>query len=168
MYDLICASPFFPADPGSLWCCSRDVSQWWQWTDPALCISVQHQAVWSVGAGTKTSAVGQDRVSTGYKNASSLAGTGNSIDREAIQKCNLLKQYHLPRYKIGLETTRIHNTLHRCCWGLRFSRTDFNLDVLHICIFSSPRKKPTDQFLRDALEARLRMLIPYIEKWPQV
>ncbi|NWZ18790.1 COQ9 protein, partial [Asarcornis scutulata] len=28
-------------------------------------------------------------------------------------------------------------------------------------------KKPTDQFLRDALEARLRMLIPYIEKWPQ-
>ncbi|NXA41634.1 COQ9 protein, partial [Eudromia elegans] len=28
-------------------------------------------------------------------------------------------------------------------------------------------KKTTDQFLRDALEARLRMLIPYIEKWPQ-
>ncbi|XP_050760199.1 LOW QUALITY PROTEIN: ubiquinone biosynthesis protein COQ9, mitochondrial [Gymnogyps californianus] len=28
-------------------------------------------------------------------------------------------------------------------------------------------KKPTDQFLRDAVEARLRMLIPYIEKWPQ-
>ncbi|XP_067158852.1 ubiquinone biosynthesis protein COQ9, mitochondrial [Apteryx mantelli] len=28
-------------------------------------------------------------------------------------------------------------------------------------------KKATDQFLRDALEARLRMLIPYIEKWPQ-
>lgn len=25
-----------------------------------------------------------------------------------------------------------------------------------------------DQFLKDALEARLRMLIPYIEKWPQV
>ncbi|XP_065497215.1 ubiquinone biosynthesis protein COQ9, mitochondrial [Caloenas nicobarica] len=28
-------------------------------------------------------------------------------------------------------------------------------------------KKPLDQFLRDAVEARLRMLIPYIEKWPQ-
>uniref|UniRef100_A0A8D0F239 Ubiquinone biosynthesis protein n=2 Tax=Strigidae TaxID=30459 RepID=A0A8D0F239_STROC len=28
-------------------------------------------------------------------------------------------------------------------------------------------KKSTDQFLRDAVEARLRMLIPYIEKWPQ-
>ncbi|NXI96199.1 COQ9 protein, partial [Psophia crepitans] len=28
-------------------------------------------------------------------------------------------------------------------------------------------KKPTDQFLRDAVEVRLRMLIPYIEKWPQ-
>nr|XP_033796565.1 ubiquinone biosynthesis protein COQ9, mitochondrial isoform X2 [Geotrypetes seraphini] len=28
-------------------------------------------------------------------------------------------------------------------------------------------KKKTDQFLRDAIEARLRMLIPYIEKWPQ-
>ncbi|XP_074958070.1 ubiquinone biosynthesis protein COQ9, mitochondrial [Phalacrocorax aristotelis] len=28
-------------------------------------------------------------------------------------------------------------------------------------------RKPTDQFLRDAVEARLRMLIPYIEKWPQ-
>ncbi|KAM6354366.1 ubiquinone biosynthesis protein COQ9, mitochondrial isoform 4-T4 [Alca torda] len=28
-------------------------------------------------------------------------------------------------------------------------------------------KKPTDQFLRDAVQARLRMLIPYIEKWPQ-
>ncbi|NWU56592.1 COQ9 protein, partial [Dromas ardeola] len=29
------------------------------------------------------------------------------------------------------------------------------------------KKKPTDQFLRDAVQARLRMLIPYIEKWPQ-
>ncbi|XP_014803417.1 PREDICTED: ubiquinone biosynthesis protein COQ9, mitochondrial [Calidris pugnax] len=28
-------------------------------------------------------------------------------------------------------------------------------------------KKPTDQFLRDAVQARLRMLIPYIDKWPQ-
>ncbi|XP_061863466.1 ubiquinone biosynthesis protein COQ9, mitochondrial [Colius striatus] len=28
-------------------------------------------------------------------------------------------------------------------------------------------KKPTDQFLRDAVESRLRMLIPYIDKWPQ-
>ncbi|XP_061449760.1 ubiquinone biosynthesis protein COQ9, mitochondrial isoform X2 [Rhineura floridana] len=28
-------------------------------------------------------------------------------------------------------------------------------------------KKKTDQFLKDALEARLRMLVPYIEKWPQ-
>ncbi|KAJ7312124.1 hypothetical protein JRQ81_006466 [Phrynocephalus forsythii] len=28
-------------------------------------------------------------------------------------------------------------------------------------------KKTTDQILKDALEARLRMLIPYIEKWPQ-
>ncbi|XP_029464794.1 ubiquinone biosynthesis protein COQ9, mitochondrial isoform X2 [Rhinatrema bivittatum] len=28
-------------------------------------------------------------------------------------------------------------------------------------------KKKTDQFLRDAIEVRLRMLIPYIEKWPQ-
>ncbi|NXX98141.1 COQ9 protein, partial [Centropus bengalensis] len=28
-------------------------------------------------------------------------------------------------------------------------------------------KKPTDQFLKDAVEARLRMVIPYIEKWPQ-
>ncbi|NXR41701.1 COQ9 protein, partial [Zosterops hypoxanthus] len=28
-------------------------------------------------------------------------------------------------------------------------------------------KKPIDEFLRDAVEARLRMLIPYIEKWPQ-
>lgn len=25
-----------------------------------------------------------------------------------------------------------------------------------------------EQFLRDAVEARLRMVIPYIEKWPQV
>ncbi|XP_069510197.1 ubiquinone biosynthesis protein COQ9, mitochondrial [Ambystoma mexicanum] len=28
-------------------------------------------------------------------------------------------------------------------------------------------KKKTDQFLRDAVETRLRMLIPYIETWPQ-
>ncbi|XP_068027185.1 ubiquinone biosynthesis protein COQ9, mitochondrial [Melanerpes formicivorus] len=28
-------------------------------------------------------------------------------------------------------------------------------------------RKPTAQFLRDAVEARLRMLIPYIEQWPQ-
>ncbi|OCT82448.1 hypothetical protein XELAEV_18024978mg [Xenopus laevis] len=28
-------------------------------------------------------------------------------------------------------------------------------------------KKPTAQFLRDAVEARLRMHIPYIEQWPQ-
>ncbi|XP_030059432.1 ubiquinone biosynthesis protein COQ9, mitochondrial isoform X2 [Microcaecilia unicolor] len=28
-------------------------------------------------------------------------------------------------------------------------------------------KKKTDQFLRDAIEARLKMLIPYIDKWPQ-
>ncbi|KAE8609285.1 hypothetical protein XENTR_v10011765 [Xenopus tropicalis] len=28
-------------------------------------------------------------------------------------------------------------------------------------------KKPTTQFLRDAVEARLRMHIPYIEQWPQ-
>uniref|UniRef100_A0A6J0U2I2 Ubiquinone biosynthesis protein n=1 Tax=Pogona vitticeps TaxID=103695 RepID=A0A6J0U2I2_9SAUR len=28
-------------------------------------------------------------------------------------------------------------------------------------------KKKTDQFLKEALEARLRMLIPYIEQWPQ-
>ncbi|XP_006261723.1 ubiquinone biosynthesis protein COQ9, mitochondrial [Alligator mississippiensis] len=28
-------------------------------------------------------------------------------------------------------------------------------------------KKKTDQFLRDAVEARLKMLIPYIESWPQ-
>ncbi|KAM8947814.1 ubiquinone biosynthesis protein COQ9, mitochondrial [Pelodytes ibericus] len=28
-------------------------------------------------------------------------------------------------------------------------------------------KKPTDQFLRDALETRLRMHIPYISQWPQ-
>ncbi|XP_064414527.1 ubiquinone biosynthesis protein COQ9, mitochondrial isoform X1 [Latimeria chalumnae] len=28
-------------------------------------------------------------------------------------------------------------------------------------------KKKTDQFLKDVVEARLRMLIPYLEKWPQ-
>ncbi|KFO71364.1 hypothetical protein N303_10348, partial [Cuculus canorus] len=28
-------------------------------------------------------------------------------------------------------------------------------------------KKPIDQFLRDAVEARLRMVIPYLERWPQ-
>lgn len=28
-------------------------------------------------------------------------------------------------------------------------------------------KKKTDEFIKDALEARLRMLIPYIEKWPK-
>ncbi|XP_055002316.1 ubiquinone biosynthesis protein COQ9, mitochondrial [Sorex araneus] len=28
-------------------------------------------------------------------------------------------------------------------------------------------KKPTDQFLRDTVETRLRMLIPYIEHWPR-
>lgn len=28
-------------------------------------------------------------------------------------------------------------------------------------------KKKTDEFLRDAVEVRLKMLIPYIEKWPQ-
>ncbi|XP_043937216.1 ubiquinone biosynthesis protein COQ9, mitochondrial [Protopterus annectens] len=28
-------------------------------------------------------------------------------------------------------------------------------------------KKKTDEFLRDALQVRLKMLIPYIEKWPQ-
>lgn len=48
-------------------------------------------------------------------------------------------------------------------------RMESNLDVLHIYVlFSSSRKKPLDQFLRDAVQARLRMLIPYIEKWPQV
>uniref|UniRef100_H3AHD3 Ubiquinone biosynthesis protein n=1 Tax=Latimeria chalumnae TaxID=7897 RepID=H3AHD3_LATCH len=29
------------------------------------------------------------------------------------------------------------------------------------------KKKKTDQFLKDVVEARLRMLIPYLEKWPQ-
>nr|KAF6409479.1 coenzyme Q9 [Rousettus aegyptiacus] len=29
-------------------------------------------------------------------------------------------------------------------------------------------KRKTDQFLRDAVETRLRMLIPYIEHWPRV
>nr|XP_014346553.1 PREDICTED: ubiquinone biosynthesis protein COQ9, mitochondrial [Latimeria chalumnae] len=33
--------------------------------------------------------------------------------------------------------------------------------------FTSLRKKKTDQFLKDVVEARLRMLIPYLEKWPQ-
>ena len=28
-------------------------------------------------------------------------------------------------------------------------------------------KRKTDQFLRDAVETRLRMLIPYIEHWPR-
>ncbi|XP_075694348.1 ubiquinone biosynthesis protein COQ9, mitochondrial isoform X2 [Rhinoderma darwinii] len=31
----------------------------------------------------------------------------------------------------------------------------------------SSEKKPTAQFLRDAVEARLRMLVPYIGQWPQ-
>ncbi|XP_063294249.1 ubiquinone biosynthesis protein COQ9, mitochondrial [Pelobates fuscus] len=31
----------------------------------------------------------------------------------------------------------------------------------------SAEKKPTDQFLRDAVETRLRMHIPYIGQWPQ-
>lgn len=30
------------------------------------------------------------------------------------------------------------------------------------------RKKSTEVFIRDALETRLRMLIPYLSKWPQV
>ena len=30
------------------------------------------------------------------------------------------------------------------------------------------RKKKTAEFLRDAVETRLRMHIPYIETWPQV
>ncbi|XP_072278832.1 ubiquinone biosynthesis protein COQ9, mitochondrial [Pyxicephalus adspersus] len=32
---------------------------------------------------------------------------------------------------------------------------------------SSAEKKPTADFLRDAVETRLRMLIPYIGRWPQ-
>ncbi|XP_073515972.1 ubiquinone biosynthesis protein COQ9, mitochondrial isoform X2 [Phyllobates terribilis] len=31
----------------------------------------------------------------------------------------------------------------------------------------STEKKKTEQFLRDAVETRLRMIIPYIERWPQ-
>ncbi|XP_077145137.1 ubiquinone biosynthesis protein COQ9, mitochondrial [Ranitomeya variabilis] len=31
----------------------------------------------------------------------------------------------------------------------------------------STEKKPTEQFLRNAVETRLRMVIPYIEHWPQ-
>lgn len=34
--------------------------------------------------------------------------------------------------------------------------------------FPSSRKRKTDEFLRDAVETRLRMLIPYIEHWPRV
>ena len=34
--------------------------------------------------------------------------------------------------------------------------------------FLSSRKKKTDKFLRDAVETRLRMLIPYIQHWPRV
>ena len=30
------------------------------------------------------------------------------------------------------------------------------------------RKKSTDLFIRDALETRLRMLVPYLPQWPQV
>lgn len=49
------------------------------------------------------------------------------------------------------------------------SRSELNLTWMFFLIFFSlPRKKPTDEFLRHAVEARLRMLIPYIEKWPQV
>lgn len=44
-YDLVCASSLFPADSWSLCCCCRDVSQRWQRADPALCVSVQLQAV---------------------------------------------------------------------------------------------------------------------------
>nr|KAF6285477.1 coenzyme Q9 [Myotis myotis] len=32
---------------------------------------------------------------------------------------------------------------------------------------SQAEKRKTDQFLRDAVETRLRMLIPYIEHWPR-
>ncbi|KAM4833981.1 ubiquinone biosynthesis protein COQ9, mitochondrial isoform 2-T2 [Thomomys bottae] len=34
-------------------------------------------------------------------------------------------------------------------------------------LLKEPRKRKTDQFLRDAVETRLRMLIPYIEHWPR-
>lgn len=34
--------------------------------------------------------------------------------------------------------------------------------------FGSCRPKKTAEFLRDAVETRLRMLIPYIDTWPQV
>ena len=30
------------------------------------------------------------------------------------------------------------------------------------------RKKKTNKFITDALEARLRMTVPYLDKWPQV
>nr|KAF6318356.1 coenzyme Q9 [Pipistrellus kuhlii] len=33
---------------------------------------------------------------------------------------------------------------------------------------SQAEKRKTDEFLRDAVETRLRMLIPYIEHWPRV
>uniref|UniRef100_A0A8C9Q9A4 Ubiquinone biosynthesis protein n=1 Tax=Spermophilus dauricus TaxID=99837 RepID=A0A8C9Q9A4_SPEDA len=33
--------------------------------------------------------------------------------------------------------------------------------------FQAEGKRKTDQFLRDAVETRLRMLIPYIEHWPR-
>uniref|UniRef100_H3AHD2 Ubiquinone biosynthesis protein n=1 Tax=Latimeria chalumnae TaxID=7897 RepID=H3AHD2_LATCH len=66
-----------------------------------------------------------------------------------------------------------------------FSLTDMLAEALHrlpVCNYdiasvlseigvmlqgSMKRKKKTDQFLKDVVEARLRMLIPYLEKWPQ-
>jgi len=40
--------------------------------------------------------------------------------------------------------------------------------VRHWYWFIFDRKKSTELFIRDALETRLRMLIPYLSKWPQV
>lgn len=42
------------------------------------------------------------------------------------------------------------------------------IHFLFFCIFYSIRPKKTAEFLKDAVELRLRMLIPYIDIWPQV
>jgi hypothetical protein len=42
------------------------------------------------------------------------------------------------------------------------SMKKFRIEFVHF------RKLKTGPFIHDAIESRLRMIIPYIDKWPQV
>lgn len=75
---------------------------------------------------------------------------------------------------LSVYITHTHTYAHTCCLILLLKCKFTSLFSWNVLLYSfliwqlCCRKKKTADFLRDAVETRLRMYIPYIETWPQV